>query len=598
MSCVSPCLVHCLQGAHARQDLIAKAMAFGFDVKIPYDHLPHAFTISHPDSKLTGEFLDRLESESNVAVFRSLELKPRDLGRMRPHFRRAPAVTLSLVTASSSSKTQEKKAGAAPYQGPYGQTASYFAQYYNFPPVTPGSAPVIGIVSLDGSYQQSDLQYYWQRCLGLTTLPKVIHVAVDGATPTFTGSDSDIENTLDLQIAGGICPTATLLLFSAPNTNKGFYDAINAAVIGTTVNGVLYKPSIVSISWGAPENQYSNSSLQAFNQLFQTAVSLGITITVACGDSGSDDGVGDGQPHADFPASSPYVTACGGTSLASGGIESAWTWSARYQWGTGGGISRIFPAPSYQRGVVTYPTGTLPSTATLQGLRALPDIALNADPLSGWTIYFNNQLLYNEMGGTSCVAPAMAGLLGLMNLRYSVSFNTSLYAAYKVAAASCFVDITIGNNDSIAGSNGVFPCTSGYDFCTGLGAVNGVNLFSVLQKGTPAQPPSTTTTTTVTTTTLPNGGTTTCTCVTVTPNTRQVQTVLVESKRSVTCPAVSPTTISVPLTMTMATPTCTAPTQAPLFVPAVSIQSQPVPLAPTPSFLVASTSRASCKCRH
>src|SRR5581483_5705263 len=184
-------------------------------------------------------------------------------------------------------------------------------------------------------------------------------------------------------------------------------------------------------------------------------------------------------PTVDFPASSPYVIACGGTSLASS-IETAWSWNSQQQWGCGSGASNTFPMPSWQSNVVVFPTGTTPLVSNLKGKRALPDISLNADPLSGYTIYFNGKLLLSEIGGTSCVAPLFSAFLGIVNLQYgSIPFGNYLYASY-VHSSGSFNDITSGSNDNLKKSVGVWNCGKGFDLCCGLGSFNGSKLATAL----------------------------------------------------------------------------------------------------------------------
>ena len=175
---------------------------------------------------------------------------------------------------------------------------------------------------------------------------------------------------------------------------------------------------------GSPEPDYSSTQLSTFNSLFQQATQKGITICIAAGDSGAGDGYGTTTPTADFPASSPYVVACGGTSIATS-TEVAWSWNATYSWGTGLGASSTFAMPSWQTNVAVLPTGVTPSVASLKGKRALPDISLNADPLSGYTIYFGGKNYINELGGTSCVAPMFSGYLGILNFQYG-SFHSAI----------------------------------------------------------------------------------------------------------------------------------------------------------------------------
>ena len=111
-----------------------------------------------------------------------------------------------------------------------------------------------------------------------------------------------------------------------------------------------------------PEDRWSQQSINAFNSLFHDAATLGITVCAASGDNGSSDGDDDGADHVDFPASSPWVLACGGTSLAlsDGKIASETVWNGGEMGGaTGGGVSQHFSKPSYQASVnVPTPAGS------------------------------------------------------------------------------------------------------------------------------------------------------------------------------------------------------------------------------------------------
>jgi kumamolisin len=348
----------------------------------------------------------------------------------------------------------------------YGNTASVLSRYYNFPPQN-GTAPTIAIISLGGTFLTSDLQYYWQTVLGLSKYPTVKYVDVGGVTnapnKTITTGDGSEENTLDLEIAGGICPKGKLVIYWGPNTTTGFYNTIQRAIYDT-----VNKPAIISISWGAPEAYFSpNPTMTAYNQLFALASQ---PICVASGDNGSSDGITDGKVHIDFPSCSPQVVACGGTSIRA--TETTWSWNPSYRWGTGGGVSGFFGRPNYQVGIVAYPSG-------VPVRRATPDMALNADPLTGWTIYFNKKLYVSQFGGTSCVSPAMAGLLGLMNLTYRSRFLPNLYNAYKKNKLA-FKDIKTGSNNSTKIPNR-YNAGTGFDMCTGLGSLNGTTLFNTLK---------------------------------------------------------------------------------------------------------------------
>jgi kumamolisin len=151
--------------------------------------------------------------------------------------------------------------------------------------------------------------------------------------------------------------------------------------------------------------------MTAFDRAFQDAAAMGITICVAAGDGGSSDGAtGD---NVDFPASSPYALACGGTSvLASGNsITRETVWNDGAQGGaTGGGISNFFPQPTYQEGLSVALTagGTKPLTN-----RGVPDVAGDADENTGYDIRVDGS--NTVIGGTSAVAPLWAGLITRIN---------------------------------------------------------------------------------------------------------------------------------------------------------------------------------------
>ncbi len=141
-------------------------------------------------------------------------------------------------------------------------------------------------------------------------------------------------------------PRAKIVVYFAPNTDAGFLDAINQAAMDKT-----HKPSVISISWGGPESSWTAQSLQNYNNALQAAAAVGVTVCVACGDNGSTDGSTDGSDQVDFPSSSPYSLACGGTRLDISGsaIGSEVVWNDLPNNGaTGGGVSATFPLPSYQ----------------------------------------------------------------------------------------------------------------------------------------------------------------------------------------------------------------------------------------------------------
>jgi kumamolisin len=182
------------------------------------------------------------------------------------------------------------------------------ASLYNFPPEADGTGQCIAIIELGGGYRSSDLEAYFKQ-LGLP-VPKVYSVSVDGAKnkPIGDFNSADGEVGLDIEVAGAVAPKATIVVYFAPNTDAGFLNAVSAAI-----HDKIRKPSVVSISWGAAEVKWTIQAMQAMDQAFQDAAALGVTICCAAGDDGSRDDVQDDQVHVDFPASSPFVLACGGT---------------------------------------------------------------------------------------------------------------------------------------------------------------------------------------------------------------------------------------------------------------------------------------------
>jgi len=205
-------------------------------------------------------------------------------------------------------------------------------------------------------------------------------------------------------------------------------------------------------------------------------------VTVASGDSGAaDEGPNewDGVAHADFPASSPYALGCGGTNIAvaKGKITAETVWNQNFAdtqgdsfGASGGGVSGVFPLPSYQEGA------KVPlNVSTKQPGRGVPDVSGDADPNSGYLVRVDGQEF--PIGGTSAVAPLWAGLITLCNqsLGKRVGFiNPILYANPKA-----FNDITTGNN-RVGPNNVGYDAGPGWDACTGLGSPNGQKLLAVL----------------------------------------------------------------------------------------------------------------------
>ncbi len=339
---------------------------------------------------------------------------------------------------------------------------------YQIPTPNP-SKYVVGVVSFGGGLYgavdsqgvltNGDVQAYWTS-IGIAPAnhPKVIVVGINGATnrPNSNDGGATMENTLDVEAIGGACPSAnlTIILYIAPNSFNQFAPLFNYMYsTNIVVNGINYKPNLISCSWGAPEIYYTNSQLSSINSILATMSNAGITMCAATGDYGSNNGVGGTGNYVDFPSSNPYITAIGGTTLVCPNnvydgqtVETAWS-------SGGGGISAIYSKPSYQN--------------KLSGvMRMTPDIASLSDPSTGVLFTVNGQSMV--IGGTSVAAPTIAGFLAAILCTQFI--NPFLY---KAPYSTCFHDI-------IRGSNGSYYANIVYDNCTGLGSINGQALSAYI----------------------------------------------------------------------------------------------------------------------
>ena len=343
------------------------------------------------------------------------------------------------------------------------------AQLYGFPSGT-GAGQTVSLIELGGNFGPADLATYFKD-VGVTSPPIVSAVNVtNNPEPYGTDPGADGEVMLDIEVVGAIAPGAHIQVYFADNTDAGFYDAASRAVHDGKTN-------VVSISWGGPEETFTDQSRTAWDQLGQAAALLDVTLLAASGDDGASDERqnGDGQRHVDFPSSAPHVIGCGGTRLdAAGGTigtEVVWNESALSEGSTGGGASTVFPVPSYQTGCQAEPGKALTT-------RGVPDVAGNADPETGYVTRADGA---NGMtGGTSAVAPLWAAFSAILNqnLGKPIGFFTP-FAYTAKSLRPLFHDITSGDN-SYNGVTG-FSAHAGWDACTGLGSPDGAQWLTALK---------------------------------------------------------------------------------------------------------------------
>jgi kumamolisin len=367
-----------------------------------------------------------------------------DRPQAKPHFRRRPNAATASLSALAVGKA------------------------YQFPPAPTGSGQTIGLIELGGGYRPADLAAYFKQ-LGVTA-PTVIPVGVDGAANAPTGSvdGPDGEVVLDIEVSGALAPQATIVVYFAPNTDRGFLDAVTTAVHDTT-----HAPTVISISWGGAEPTWTSQATQALDEAMAEAVATGIPVCVACGDDGATDGQADGALHVDFPASSPNAIACGGTRLTiSGATATDVTWNdlASGSGATGGGFSAVFTAPAWQSAALK------PFKQTGRGV---PDVSGDADPETGYTVLIDGTS--TVLGGTSAVAPLYAALFARCQ-QASGQQPTDLGARLYGAESTGFRDVT-------QGGNGGYNAGPGWDPCTGLGVPIGSALLTAVW-GNGATPPT------------------------------------------------------------------------------------------------------------
>jgi kumamolisin len=220
----------------------------------------------------------------------------------------------------------------------------------------------------------------------------------------------------------------------------------------------------------------STAFLTSESAILKQMALQGQTVFAAAGDAGAYSD----QSHLSVidPASQPFVVAVGGTRLySSGGVyqgETTWNNGSPSQGAGGGGVSSLWVQPGWQSGVATS------VNRGSNGMRNIPDVALNADPMTGYSIYYGGRWI--TVGGTSAAAPLWAGFTALVNERRAANgrkqigfLNPILYSLGQSSRYSAdFNDIRDGS------TNLYYPAVQGYDNATGWGSLNGQGLFDDL----------------------------------------------------------------------------------------------------------------------
>ena len=330
-------------------------------------------------------------------------------------------------------------------------SAKDIAARYQFPDAD-GSGVTVGVLQLRATFDADDFTKCTQA-QGVKAKTPVV-VRVDNAELAHQiETAKDLESAIDTQIVGALAPGAQLVIYAAPDDERGVLDGIRKALFDEE-----NAPTILSISFGLPEERWTPVARDILDELFAAAALLGVTILCASGDKGAHVDP-NGQAQVLAPASSPFAHACGATQIASGDAagESGWL-------NSGGGFSAHVPVPPWQ----TTASSVAAQYKVAPG-RGLPDVAAQVVP--GYAVYVEGKPF--AMGGTSAVAPAWAALVARINQRLGKPagfFAPLLYAA----AQSPLREITSGGNDR-------YRCGPGWNPCTGLGVPIGDAIENALR---------------------------------------------------------------------------------------------------------------------
>ena len=350
-----------------------------------------------------------------------------------------------------------------------------------------GKGQTIVIIDSFGSPTiQSDLQTF-DAGYGLPDPPSFKILAPLG-TVAFDPNNPDMvgwaeETSLDVEWSHAIAPGANIVLLTSPVSETEGVQGLPQFLYLEKYALDHHLGKIFSQSWGATENTLFTPAgrqvFASFELLYLRAALDHVTVFASSGDSGSANVELDGTtyypfPTVGFPASSPLVTAVGGTSLTAsdpdGKYQSETVWNDGYGAG-GGGISQVFKEPEYQKDNLPHSVQKM-----LGNHRGIPDIAYNAGVVTGISVYLGFLGAGNNgfyiFGGTSAGSPQWAGIIADANQLAGRPLGYLNFALYELGnsnrAANSFHDITVGNNSFVTGVPG-YNATPGWDLASGWG---------------------------------------------------------------------------------------------------------------------------------
>jgi kumamolisin len=371
----------------------------------------------------------------------------------------------------------------------------HLAKAYHFPEGLDGTGQTIGLIEFGGGFDPEDIEQFCNH-MGLKA-PKVSVVkigtgdnrpasrqavnqfldvlngslslaAADTESESFIAAQCTAEVTMDLEILAALAPGSHIVTYFAPSDEQGLYHALTHAV-----HDEQNKPDVLTISWSFPEHTVSEAEIHALERVLHEAAHLGITICGSSGDAGAMNGSEDGTPSVNYPASSPYCLACGGTTgeIIANEMREEVVWNASHfgiKGASGGGISRRFQIPDWQQ-TANVPDGPGGTTG-----RGVPDVAGLADPRYGCEMLMDGRAFASA--GTSAVAPMWAALIARINQALGQRcghLHSHLYTLGKERSK--------GLHPVLKGDNGYYHAGKGWNACVGYGSPRGVDLLNYLK---------------------------------------------------------------------------------------------------------------------
>lgn len=348
-----------------------------------------------------------------------------------------------------------------------GLLPSEIARLYGLTTSGRGAGQCIAIIEPAGGYKPDDVA---KACAAMQIAPPRIDDITVGKGRNNPGinAKADTEVALDIQVVAGVAPEARIVVYFTELSEPGLVAGVSRAVHGTP------RPNVIILTWGEPETIWPRDSLSGLEAVLQDAMRLHITVVATAGDDLAGERMGPGKVYVNYPASSPYVLACGGTQVALDATRTAIVdevvWNDDGVRGTGGGISAEYVVPAFQT------SAQLPvSLNDGKPGRGVPDVAAAAAPINGYRIFLNGDELVAS--GTSAVAPLWGAFVALLNAERGAALGFINDRLYQVP--SLLKPIVSGDNIDILSGLG-YTAGPGWNACAGLGSPKGAAIIAAM----------------------------------------------------------------------------------------------------------------------